>query len=86
MASDADIVVPRTKAGYHPLCAGYTEGCRETVARRQASGPLAMRGLFDELRGRFVEPDEIAPFGDGARLLANVNTPAALEALQGHTA
>ena len=43
-----------------------------------------MMGLFDELRVRLVEPHEIAPFGDGDRLLANVNTPAVLEALQGH--
>ena len=84
LATEADVVVPRTKAGYHPLCAVYTAACREAVARRLAARRLAMMGLFDELRVRLVEPHEIAPFGDGDRLLANVNTPAVLEALQGH--
>jgi molybdopterin-guanine dinucleotide biosynthesis protein A len=86
-ATEADIVVPRTERGYHPLCAVYTRACLEPVAARLADRRLKMRELVDSLRTRVVPADEIRQFGDPDRLLANVNTPAdyaGLEALQGH--
>jgi molybdopterin-guanine dinucleotide biosynthesis protein A len=86
-ATDADIVVPRSERGYHPLCAVYTRACLEPVAARLADRRLKMRELVDSLRTRVVPVDEIRQFGDPDRLLANVNTPADyadLEALQGH--
>src|SRR5580765_4185584 len=86
-ATEADIVVPRTERGYHPLCAVYTRACLEPVAARLADRRLKMRELVDSLRTRVVPVDEIRQFGDPDRLLANVNTPAdyaGLEALQGH--
>jgi molybdopterin-guanine dinucleotide biosynthesis protein A len=87
LASDADIVVPRTERGYHPLCAVYTAACIEAVAARLAERRLRLRELIDDLRTRVVPSEEIDRFGDRHRLLANVNTPAelaALETLQGH--
>lgn len=71
----ADAVVPRTERGYHPLCAVYTRACREVVSRRLTGGNLALMALLDDLRVRAVPADELAVFGDPARLLANVNTP-----------
>jgi molybdopterin-guanine dinucleotide biosynthesis protein A len=87
LASDADIVVPRTERGYHPLCAVYTGACIEAVAARLADRRLRLRELVDDMRTRVVPSEEIDRFGDRHRLLANVNTPAelaALETLQGH--
>jgi molybdopterin-guanine dinucleotide biosynthesis protein A len=87
LAGDADIVVPRTERGYHPLCAVYTRACLTAVARRLAERRLRMLDLLDEMRTREVTAEEIERFGDRERLLANVNTPAeyaGLEALQGH--
>jgi len=86
-ATEADIVVPQSERGYHPLCAVYTRACLEPVAARLADRRLKMRELVDSLRTRVVAADEIRQFGDPDRLLANVNTPAdyaGLEALQGH--
>jgi molybdopterin-guanine dinucleotide biosynthesis protein A len=86
-ATEADIVVPQSERGYHPLCAVYTRACLEPVAARLADRRLKMRELVDSLRTRVVPVDEIRKFGDPDRLLANVNTPAdyaGLEALQGH--
>ncbi len=83
----ADLVVPRTERGYHPLCAVYTRACCEPVQRLLSQGRFAMAGLFDEVRLRVVEQDEIKHFGSPGELLANVNTPAEfdeLEALLGH--
>jgi len=87
LASDADVVVPQSERGYHPLCAVYTSACLPSVAARLANRRLTLRGLLNDLRTRVVPVEEIRRFGDPDRLLANVNTPADfadLEALQGH--
>jgi molybdopterin-guanine dinucleotide biosynthesis protein A len=95
LAADADIVVPLTERGYHPLCAVYTRACRHPVTRRLERhrerrldrGELRMTKLFDDVRVRVVETAELVRFGATARLFANVNTPAEcheLEALLGH--
>jgi molybdenum cofactor guanylyltransferase len=87
LAREADVVVPRTERGYHPLCAVYTRACLEPLARRLAARTLQMIALLDDVRVRVVEAGDIETFGDRHRLLANVNTPAdyaGLEALQVH--
>jgi molybdenum cofactor guanylyltransferase len=87
LADGADVVVPRSEAGYHPLCAAYTRACLEPAARRLAAGQLKMIDLFEDVRVRVVGPNELQAFGDVRRMLANVNSPAdfhELEALQGH--
>ena len=88
LARGADLVVPRTERGYHPMCAAYTRACLDPLARRLAARELRMTSLFDDVRVRVVEGEELERFGDRDRLLANVNTPAdyaGLAALQGHT-
>jgi molybdopterin-guanine dinucleotide biosynthesis protein A len=83
----ADVVVPRTGRGYHPLCAAYTRRCQHVVRRRLQEGRLAMMGVLDELRVWPVDPSDLERFGGADRLLANVNTPAdftELEAPFGH--
>jgi molybdopterin-guanine dinucleotide biosynthesis protein A len=78
----ADIVVPRTERGYHPLCAVYTRACLEPIARRLADGRLKLVGLFDDVRVRVVTAEALAAFGDPDRLLANVNTPLEYRAIE----
>jgi molybdopterin-guanine dinucleotide biosynthesis protein A len=87
LASQADIVVPQTERGYHPLCAVYTRACLAPVAARLGERRLRMRELMGEMATRIVTAEEVDRFGDRHLLLANVNTPAeyaGLEALQGH--
>ena len=87
LSGEADIVVPRSERGYHPLCAVYTRACLEPAAARLADRRLTMRELVDSMRTRVVPIDDIRRFGDPDLLLANDNTPAdyaGLEALQGH--
>jgi molybdenum cofactor guanylyltransferase len=79
LAGDAEAVVPRTRDGYHPLCAVYTRDCLEAVRCRLTAGTLSMMGLLDEVRVRVVQEHEFASLGDPDRLLANVNTPDDLE-------
>ncbi len=87
LTGEADVVVPHTTRGYHPLCAAYTRACLEPAARRLAEGRLQMTGLLEEMRVRVVAEDELNRFGEAARLLANVNTPddyLGIETLHGH--
>ena len=71
----ADIAVPQTERGYHPLCAAYTRACIEPAARRLADGRLKLVDLFEDVRVRSVGAEELQTFGDVRRLLANVNSP-----------
>jgi molybdopterin-guanine dinucleotide biosynthesis protein A len=87
LTCEADVVVPKTAGGYHPMCAAYTRACLEPVTRRLADGRLKMTGLFEDVRVRIVTAQEIGAFGDPDQLLANVNTPdeyLELESLHGH--
>jgi molybdopterin-guanine dinucleotide biosynthesis protein A len=73
----ADLVIPRTGERLHPLLARYTTGLlpplREALARE---APLheTLIGLDPVI----LDEHELRAFGDPARLLFNVNTPADL--------
>jgi molybdenum cofactor guanylyltransferase len=82
LAPLADVVVPRTDRGYHPLCAVYTRACREAVVRRLAERRLAIRDLFADVRVHTVEQDDLGRFGPVDRLLKNLNTPAEFDELE----
>jgi molybdopterin-guanine dinucleotide biosynthesis protein A len=84
LTREADLVVPRTERGYHPLCAAYTRACLPAVERRLAERRLKMTDLFAEVRTRVVASEEIDRFGDRNRLLANVNTQAEYAGIQNH--
>ena len=97
LARDADAVVPvfttrlsgptpdgNDRTGCHPLCAVYTRACLDTIARRLADRRLKVTDLLADVRTRFVTAEEIERFGDGRRLLTNVNTPAEYAGFQGH--
>ncbi|MGE0448665.1 MAG: molybdenum cofactor guanylyltransferase [Vicinamibacterales bacterium] len=82
LAIEADVVVPRTERGYHPLCAAYSPACRPAVRRRLEARQLRMGDLLSDVRVRVVGPGEMARFGSGDYLLANVNTQAELDAIE----
>src|SRR4051812_6351066 len=42
LSADADIVVPHSQRGYHPLCAVYTMACLAPAATRLADGRLKL--------------------------------------------
>ena len=82
LTAGADLVVPQTERGYHPLCAAYTRVCIGPIARRLANGRLAMIDLVNDVQVRVVPYEELARFGNPDRLLANVNTPADYESIE----
>ncbi len=82
-APEADVVAPRTARGAEPLCAVYRREPVLTEARaRLATGRLALHELLAALSVHWLEGDDLAALGDGARTLANVNTPAELAAFR----
>jgi molybdopterin-guanine dinucleotide biosynthesis protein A len=80
-AASADVVVPRTERGYHPLCAVYSRRCLPAIQRRLERGDLAVRGLFDEVVVCEVSGSALSSDGDPRQVLANVNTPAEYDEL-----
>jgi molybdopterin-guanine dinucleotide biosynthesis protein A len=79
-AREADIVVPRTAEGTHPLCAVYATRLAPVIAARIAAGRLAVHELFDLVPTVTIEPRAVAAFDPGGYLLSNVNTAAEYEA------
>ncbi|MES1254063.1 MAG: molybdenum cofactor guanylyltransferase, partial [Acidobacteriota bacterium] len=63
LARNAEVVVPQTERGYHPLCAAYTRAAIGPVARRLAVGRLKMTELMADVRLRIVTPEELSRFG-----------------------
>lgn len=70
---DVDAVVPRCPAGgdsVHPCCALYRSTAASAVFEAVAAGRLAMRGLLDRLRVRWISLN-----GSDASWVVNLNTP-----------
>lgn len=73
--ADAEVAVPRTADGYHPLCAAYARTLLPRIQDRLARRDLEMAGLIREARRVEIGPDELARFDPEALMLCNVNTP-----------
>lgn len=80
-AADADVVVPASdsRRGVEPLCAYYSPACLPPIEKRLDANDLRVVGFYDEVRVARLAPDEVARFGDPARLFHNINTPDDLE-------
>jgi len=70
-----DAVVPRTRDGWHPLCAGYRRQVALAVKARLDRGELQVRSALDDMRVRPLAANELARIDPGGILLTNVNTP-----------
>jgi molybdopterin-guanine dinucleotide biosynthesis protein A len=70
-----DAVVPVWPRGAEPLCAVYSESCREPIRRRLAAGEARMTSFWPELRVLQWGSAEIGRFGEPADLFANLNRP-----------
>ena len=80
-ATGADVVVPASdsRRGVEPLCAYYAPSCLTPIERRLDANDLRVVSFYDDVRVARLEPDEVARFGDPARLFHNINTPLDLE-------
>lgn len=74
-ASGVDVVLPRTRDGYHPLCAVYAPACLPAIEAQIRQGALKVTDAIKGLRVREVGPDEIVQLDPSGRVLLNINTP-----------
>jgi molybdopterin-guanine dinucleotide biosynthesis protein A len=74
----ADVVLPRTHDGFHPLCAAYSDRAGAELGVQLASG---VRKITDAIEGatglvvRELGPDDLSPYDPHGTLFFNVNTP-----------
>ena len=74
-----DLVVPRVGELVEPLHAVYAKSCLAPVERLIEQGNLRVDALFDLVKVRYVETDEIDRFDPQHLSFFNINTRADLE-------
>jgi molybdopterin-guanine dinucleotide biosynthesis protein A len=74
----APLVVPRAGERLHPLFARYTSGLLPAL-REALEQEAPLRATVVALGPQILDEHDLRAFGDPARLLFNVNTPADLE-------
>ncbi len=79
---DYDVLIPRVPSGqgaedYHlePLHAIYSRSCLEPILRSLERGKRKIIDFFPEVRVRYLEREELAPFEPLDRAFQNINTP-----------
>jgi molybdopterin-guanine dinucleotide biosynthesis protein A len=77
-----DLVLPRFDGLVEPLHAVYARSCLAHVERLLGQGERRFNALFQQLRVRYVEADEIERFDPRRLSFFNVNTQADLERAQ----
>jgi molybdopterin-guanine dinucleotide biosynthesis protein A len=77
-----DLVIPRVGNMVEPLHAIYSKGCLIPIERLLSQGNLKVRALFDLVKVRYVEADEIERFDPKHLSFFNINTGADLEIAQ----
>jgi molybdopterin-guanine dinucleotide biosynthesis protein A len=61
--------------GIEPLCAWYGPACLAAITQRLDAGDRRMVSFLDDVRVAHLAVDDIARWGDPARMFFNVNTP-----------
>jgi molybdopterin-guanine dinucleotide biosynthesis protein A len=74
-----DLVVPRLDKLVEPLHAVYARNCLPHIEELLKRGVMEVRALFELVRVRYVEAEEIDRFDPGHMSFFNVNTEADLE-------
>jgi molybdopterin-guanine dinucleotide biosynthesis protein A len=72
---DADLVIPRSRRGYEPLCAIYSRACAADIHGRITRGALQASVLPQGVRVVELGLEVIATYDPEGLLFVNVNTP-----------
>ncbi len=75
LAHSARAVVPASAGRWHPLCAMYARDAAVELSAALDAGERTVAAAVERLRPRLVSDEELAPFEQDGRLLANLNTP-----------
>jgi len=79
LCGDFDLVVPRLGSMVEPLHAVYSKSCLTPVENLLKQGSLKIQELFNLVRVRYVEAEEINRFDPRHLSFFNINTEADLE-------
>ena len=79
-APEAAVVVPRAGGGWQPLCAIYRREFTGPAERALRAGRNRIDRLFDQVRTRVIEQEQLQGAGFSPAIFRNLNTPAELEA------
>jgi molybdopterin-guanine dinucleotide biosynthesis protein A len=78
-APDTTVIVPRSRQGWQPLCAIYRREFAEVAENALNSGRNRIDRLFDMVRTRALEPEELEAAGFSSSIFRNLNTPEELK-------
>jgi molybdenum cofactor guanylyltransferase len=73
--SGAIVTVPRTRAGFQPLCAVYRRDFTFTAEQALRAGNYKIDATFAGVRLRIVDEPELAAAGFSEKNFLNINTP-----------
>jgi len=79
LSANFDLVVPRVGNLVEPLHAIYTKSCLAPIEQMLKQGELSVNKLFNLVRVRYVEAEEIERFDPKHLSFFNINTEADLE-------
>jgi len=74
-----DVIIPKTREGFEPLCAAYAKRCLPPMERNLARGDFKIIGLFNKLKVRTVSQKVVLRHDPEMISFFNVNTPEDLE-------
>ena len=74
-AAEADVVIPRNAEDFQPLCAVYSQVCRDTIRHTIEVGQLKITGFFDQVRVRVIDGDLLTRYDPPDVMFFNANTP-----------
>lgn len=79
-APEAAVIVPRIDGGWQPLCAIYRREFADAAENALRASRNKIGHLFDAVRTRVIEQNELEGAGFSFTLFRNLNTPEELEA------
>jgi molybdopterin-guanine dinucleotide biosynthesis protein A len=74
-AAEADVVIPRNAEDFQPLCAVYSQVCRDPIRHKIEVGQLKITGFFDQVSVRVIDGDLLARYDPHDFMFFNANTP-----------
>jgi molybdopterin-guanine dinucleotide biosynthesis protein A len=74
-AAEADVVIPRNAEDFQPLCAVYSQVCRDPIRHKIEVGQLKITGFFDQVSVRVIDGDLLAHYDPHDIMFFNANTP-----------
>jgi len=74
-AAEADVVIPRNADDFQPLCAVYSQVCRDPIRHKIEVGQLKITGFFDQVRVRVIDGDLLTRYDPPDVMFFNANTP-----------